>query len=261
MGIPNTSGKLNGKAIIEPSGVIEERRLIGLHPSGPVPAGAIICYDSALWQWILELPKRRECDGWLKGAYLLPCNDSLILVIKAAGFGAPTAVLTLEELIAYGIKKFVNLGTAGGLQKNMSIGDIVVCDRAIRDEGTSYHYLPDEMYAYASREMTDELCANIEKRAIPYLKGTSWTTDAVYRETLDEFQHYRNEGVQTVEMEAAALFAVGSFRRAGVSSVFAISDILSLEGWNQGYHSQEKLEGLKQIFEAALETMASKANR
>ena len=93
------------------------------------------------------------------------------------------------------------------------------------------------------------------------MKGTSWTTDAVYRETLDEFQHYRNEGVQTVEMEAAALFAVGSFRGAGVSSVFAISDILSEEGWNQGYHSQEKLEGLKQIFEAALETLASNGSR
>ncbi len=63
----------------------------------------------------------------------MPCNDSRILVLKVPGFGAPTAVMTLEELAAFRIKKFVNLGTAGGLQQNMNIGDIVICDRAIRD--------------------------------------------------------------------------------------------------------------------------------
>ncbi len=135
MSIPNKPGKLEGKAIIEPSGVIEERKKSGLHPSSPVPDGAIICYDSALWKWISTRPDRIECDGWLIGSYLLPCKDARILVSKAAGFGAPTAVMTLEELAAYGIRKFINLGAAGGLQKNMNIGDIVVCEKAIRDEG------------------------------------------------------------------------------------------------------------------------------
>ena len=104
------------------------------------------------------------------------------------------------------------------------------------------------MYACASKELTAELCATIEKKGIPFVKGTSWTTDAVYRETVEELQQYRDESVVTVEMEASALFAVGTFRGVNVSSVFAISDILSEGGWNQGYHSEEKLEGLKQIF-------------
>ena len=201
-GNQHTSGKLDGKSLIEPSDVIEKRRKIVLHPSGSVPDGAIICYDSALWQWISSLPDRKECDGWLKGSYLVTHKDSVILVTKAAGFGAPTAVLSFEELVAYGIKKFVNLGTAGGLQKDMSIGDIAVCERATRDEG-----------------------------------------------------------VLTVEMEASALFAVGTFRKVHVCSVFAISDILSEDGWNQGYHSEEKLDGLKQIFEAALYTLAKDIRR
>ena len=72
----------------------------------------------------------------------------------------------------------------------------------------------------------------------------------------EELQNYRNEGVLTVEMEAAALFAVGQFRNVHVSSVFAISDILSEVGWNQGYHSSEKLIGLKQIFVAALSVLS-----
>jgi uridine phosphorylase len=260
MSIPNNPGKYNEKAVIEPAGVIQERKKAGLHPSTPVPSGAIICYDSALWKWICSMPGHIECNGWLKGSYLLQYNDSQILVLKAAGYGAPTAVMSLEELAAYGINKFINLGTAGGLQKNMNIGDIVVCERAIRDEGTSHHYLPDEKYAHASNELTAELVHVIEKRCIRFRKGTSWTTDAVYRETVKELQQYRSEGVLTVEMEAAALFAVGSFRKVSVSSVFSVSDILTEEGWNQGYHSEEKLDGLKQIFEAALEAITINKN-
>ena len=241
--------------MIEPTGVIRERNKAGLQPSTPVPNGAIICYDSTLWKWISTLPNRIECDGWLKGSYLLPRNNSMILVSKAAGFGAPTAVMTLEELAAYGITKFINLGTAGGLQKDMKVGDMVVCEKAIRDEGTSHHYLPGEKYARAGKELTADLCTALEKRAIRFRKGISWTTDAAYRETIEELQKFRNEGVLTVEMEASALFAVGAFRGVSVSSVFTVSDILTEEGWKQGYHSEEKNEGLKWIFEAAEEVL------
>jgi uridine phosphorylase len=240
MSMPNKARTYDDKAIIEPARVIEERKQIGLHPSCPVPAGAIMCYDTAFWQWVCAGPGHVECDGWLKGAYLVPCNDSRILVLKVPGFGAPTAVMTLEELIAFGIKKFVNLGTAGGLQQDMSVGDIVVCDRAIRDEGTSHHYVP----------------VALERQGIQYSRGTSWTTDAPYRETIEELRQYCSDGVATVEMEVSALFAVGAYRGVGVSSILVISDILSEEDWNQGYHSAEKLEGLKRIFEVALEAIA-----
>ena len=192
----------------------------------------------------------------MEGAYLVPFNDSQILVLKVPGFGAPTAVMTLEELAAFGIKTFVNLGAAGGLQQNMNIGDIVVCDRAIRDEGTSHHYLPVEEHAFSCPELTENLCTAFERKGIQYSKGTSWTTDAPYRETVEELRQYCADGVATVEMEASALFAVGAYRGVCVSAVFAISDILSEEDWNQGYHSAEKLESLKQIFEVALEAIA-----
>ena len=260
MSIPNKYSKLEDKAIIEPAGVIEERRKIGLHPSTPLPAGAIICYDNALWKWISQLPGRIECDGWLKDSYLLEKNEAGILVIKADGYGAPTAVMTLEELIAFGIKKFVNLGAAGGLQQNMNIGDIVICDRSIRDEGTSHHYIPDEKYAYSCPELTERLCTAFERKGIQYSKGTSWTTDAPYRETIEELRQYCADGVATVEMETSALFVVGAYRDVCVSAIFAISDILSEKGWNQGYHSTEKLDGLKRIFKVALEMVAINSN-
>ena len=186
----------------------------------------------------------------------MPFRDSRILVSRVPGFGAPTAVMTLEELAAYGIKQFVNLGTAGGLQQDLSIGDIVVCDRAIRDEGTSFHYLPAEKYAHSCPDLTEKLCTAFERRGTQYRKGSSWTTDAPYRETVEALRQYRADGVATVEMEASALFAVGAHRGVCVSAAFAVSDILSEEDWIQGYHSAEKLESLKQIFEVALEAIA-----
>jgi uridine phosphorylase len=256
MSMPPKARKYGDKAVIEPARVIQERKKIGLHPSCPVPAGAIMCYDAAFWQWVCAAPGNVEGDGWLKGAYLVSCNDSRILVLKVPGFGAPTAVMSLEELIAFGIKKFVSLGAAGGLQQNMNVGDIVICDRAIRDEGTSFHYLPVEKYAFSCPELTENLCRAFERKTIPYSKGSSWTTDAPYRETIEELRQYCADGVATVEMEASALFAVGAYRGVSVCSIFAISDILSEEDWNQGYHSEEKLEGLKKIFEVALEMMS-----
>jgi len=256
MSMPDKARKYSDKAVIEPTRVIHERRKIGLHPSCPVPAVAIMCYDAAFWDWICAAPGYVECDGWLNGAYLAPCNDSWVLVLKVPGFGAPTAVMTLEELVAFRIKKFVNLGTAGGLQQNMNVGDIVLCDRAIRDEGTSHHYLPVEKYAFACPELTENLCTAFERKGIQFSKGTSWTTDAPYRETISELRQYRSDGVATVEMEVSALFAAGAYRGVGVSAIFVISDILSEEDWHQGYHSAEKLEGLKKIFEVVLEMTA-----
>ena len=255
MSFPNIPEKYNQPAVVEPKKVIEERGKLGLNPTCAIPAGAIICYDTVLWNWVSMLPNRVECDGWLKGAFLLPQQNTNVLVMKAAGFGAPTAVMTLEELIAQGVKKIINLGTAGGLQKKLSVGDIVICDRAIRDEGTSHHYLPDEKYAYADRELTEQLIDATSKKNIAMQKGTSWTTDAPYRETIVELKRYRTEGVLTVEMEAAALFAVANYRGAQLSSIFTISDVFTEEGWHQGYYSEKKIAGLQQIFQVALDIL------
>ena len=127
----------------------------------------------------------------------------------------------------------------------MNIGDIVICESAIRDEGTSLHYLRDEEYAYSCPELTERLCTAFERKGIQYSKGTSWTTDAPYRETIEKLRQHRADGVAAVEMETSALFAVGAYRGVGVSSVLVISDILSEEDWNQGYHSEEKLGRLE----------------
>lgn len=256
MSVQNPKENYTGRSVIEPGQVIQERHQEGLGPSYEIPAGAIVCYDAHLWQWVCTLPGSVECDGWLTGAQLLPHGDQNILAMKAAGFGAPTAVMTLEELIASGVTTFVSLGAAGGLQEDLAIGDMVICERAIRDEGTSHHYLPAAKYVYACPELTGRLSEAIKSRGISVRTGTSWTTDAPYRETVEDLRHYREAGVVTVEMEAAGLFAVGKYRGVSVSSIFAISDLVSEDGWHQRYHSEEKQESMMQIFEAALDAIS-----
>lgn len=192
------------------------------------PEGAILCYRGDLTDYILKNCKTTELKGFFGGrVYLLNETDNRVAVVGKFGFGAPAAVVILEELIAFGVKKFISIGTAGALQKNLKIGDLVICEKAIRDEGTSYHYLKPSRYAYASMEMVKKIKESLDRFKQGYTVGTSWTTDAPYRETVSEIKRYQKEGVLTVEMEASALFAVAQYRGVEMGAVFTISDSLA----------------------------------
>ena len=140
-------------------------------------------------------------------------------------------------------------------QKNIKIGDIVVCDRAIRDEGVSHHYLASSKYAQASEEMTSRIKKSLDELDIAYVTGTSWTTDAVYRETIAEVEQYQKGGVATVEMEASALFSVAQYRNVQVGCILTISDSLADLKWQPQFHSDETTIGLELLFKAALNAL------
>jgi uridine phosphorylase len=143
-------------------------------------------------------------------------------IILMGGIGCPHAVAVMESLIAKGANTFLSIGTAGGLQKR----GIFLCDKALRDEGTSYHYISHGHYSYPDEKLTKRLGKFIEKQELGYNVGSTWTIDAPYRETLKEIRKYSKEGIKTVEMEASALFAVAKIRKAKVASAFVVSDTL-----------------------------------
>jgi purine-nucleoside phosphorylase len=116
----------------------------------------------------------------------------------------------------------------------LSIADIVLCSKAIRDEGTSHHYVANGKYAAPDKWLTGRLSEGMNACGIAHRKGVTWTTDAAFAETRQEIRHYRAEGVATVDMEAATLFAVAKKRAVKAAAVFAISDILG-EKWS-GFH-------------------------
>jgi uridine phosphorylase len=185
----------------------------------------------------------------------LPSTDHEVGVLGGFGFGAPVATFLLENFIALGTTKFISIGTAGGLQPGCQAGELVLCDRAIRDEGVSHHYAPSSKYAAPSDVLTSQLGSALQRAGLSFSRGCSWTIDTPYRESIDEARHYQAEGVLCVEMEAAALFTVGAFRSVQVASAFAISDLLDADEWQPHMKHEATEAGLTRLFEAALSAL------
>jgi len=169
-------------------------------------------------------------------------------VVCMTGIGAPNAVAVMEELIAFGGREFINIGSCGGLE---GFGTFL-CDRAIRDEGASQHYLSYAKYSYPHKGLTDGLGKYMDKKGIKFERSTNWTIDAPYRETKAEIKRYKKEGVKTVEMEASALFVVAKIRKVKIASAFAVSDVLGENKWDPQFKARHVNQNLYQLFDAAM---------
>jgi uridine phosphorylase len=162
------------------------------------------------------------------------------------GVGASIAANLLEEVIAFGSRKFIACGGCGVLEKDIAVGDLVIVSAAVRDEGISYHYLPPSREVIANEEGVRALVKTMSGHGIPYRQGKSWTTDAPYRETPNKIAMRRKEGCLVVEMEAAGMMAVAQFRDVVFGQVLYGGDNLSGVEWDErGWRSRSEIrEGL-----------------
>jgi len=160
--------------------------------------------------------------------------------------------LLMEDFIALGTSKFISIGTAGGLQGNSHVGDIVLCNRAIRDEGVSHHYVPPGKYAEPSADLTGRLADEFGRAGVHFSTGCTWTIDTPYRETVEEARLYQQEGVACVEMEAAGIFSVAACRSVQVASAFVISDLLKDAVWEPQMRSERTIAGLCTLYNVAV---------
>ena len=217
-----------GRAVIEPGPLLEHKRR--------VPAGCVLCF-------FREVLRERQRDGELAPLLRLRSEAEPIqvyrlgsgrraLTVAFPGVGAPFAAAVLEELIALGARRFIVCGGAGVLDGGIAPGSWIVPAAALRDEGTSYHYLPPRRTVRPDRGARRALLAACRGRGGEPLGGMSWTTDAVYRETAAKVRRRRSEGCLTVEMEAAALFAVARFRRVALAQILYAGDDVSGSEWD-----------------------------
>ncbi len=251
---PNFAGKHGEEAIFTPADFAAYLRRVGALEAYEAPAGAVLCYQRSLYNHVLRIEglKPPERRGALHGILRLPSTAGRVGLLGQFGIGAPAAAAALEELAAMGTSAFVSVGTAGSLQSDLDVGDLVLCEAAIRDEGVSHHYLPPAKLATATAVMSAALGTAMRHAGVPFRAGTSWTIDTPYRETVAEARHYQAEGVLCVEMEAAALFAVAEVRGLQVASAFVISDSLADLVWNPQFHGPEVEAGLVTLYDAAL---------
>ena len=139
----------------------------------------------------------------------------------------------LEEVIALGCAGIVACGGAGALRDDLVLGHAVVVDEAVRDEGTSYHYLAPSRTVTADRHGVEVLEAVLTERGVPFLTGKSWTTDAFYRESGTRIDRRVAEGCLTVEMEASAFMAVARFRGVRFAQLLYAGDSVAGATWDE----------------------------
>lgn len=152
--------------------------------------------------------------------------------------GAPACVGTVEDTLSlFRTDKYVVFGGAGCLNKEIAHGKVMIPTRAYRDEGTSYHYAPasDEIAV----KNADTVAAFMRKSGIPFVLGKTWTTDAYYRETVNQFEKRKKDGCISVEMECAALQAVCDFRGLELYMFFTSGDLLDAPEWDERHQAGE----------------------
>jgi uridine phosphorylase len=133
---------------------------------------------------------------------------------------------------------------------------VIVPTSAVRDEGTSYHYLPPSRTAEPTLAAVEAIVGTAERHGVPHVQGATWTTDALYRETRGKIDARVAEGCLTVEMEASAFFAVAAFRGVTLGQVLYAGDDLSGEAWDQrGWDAHTS--GRETLFRIAAEAVLS----
>ena len=169
--------------------------------------------------------------------YHFPDDDVLITL----GFvGCPACAGNLDLFNAMGIKKVMFCGGGGVLDKDIEVGQILVVEGAIRDEGFSYHYIEPSRYIYTDPETTNKIARYLEEISVSYIRGLTWTTDAIFRETSDKIAKRKYEGAKIVEMEQAGCIAVSQFRNFEYGALIYGGDDVSQDEWsNRGWRSRE----------------------
>lgn len=240
MGYPSFGGKYDHEAFVTPQAVLAHRRARGFELVDSLPQAVIVTYQPQLFEAILatETTTALTVGGPAETVHALDRTGGRVGVVGRFGIGAPAATVVVEELIALGARQLVALGVAGSLRADLLVGDVIVADEGIRDEGVSHHYLPPEHPALADPGLSDRLDDALRAARLRPRRGLTWTIDAIYRETVAEARYFAQQGALCVEMEAAALFAVGAVMGVSLAAVLCISDSLAGAEWDPHYDSE-----------------------
>lgn len=145
--------------------------------------------------------------------------------------GAPACVATVEDTLSeLHTDKYIVFGGAGCLNKEIAHGKVMIPTEAYRDEGTSYHYAPAADYITVKN--ADIVADFMKENGLPYVKGKTWTTDAIYRETANNFEKRKAGGCISVEMECAGLQAMCDFKGLDLYTFFTSGDLLDAPKWD-----------------------------
>jgi uridine phosphorylase len=196
-------------SVFEPENLLREARRQKNLPSASVPEICILDPDGDILRALCKTGRARRSAGWA-------CYHTDLYEFEHAGerfgiigcaVGASFAVLLAEQLFASGCRLLVSMTSAGQIVPQGPPPYFILIDRALRDEGTSYHYLAPADFAEADETLVKAAIRAFASENQPIYRGASWTTDAPFRETAAAIERCRARNILAVEMEAAALYA------------------------------------------------------
>jgi len=216
-------------AFIRPSNTIQ--------PVDGMPQRCILCFFSEAIEKIISEYHHKVFYNFLSEGinypfYELDYKGEKIGLIQAA-VGSPLAAGQIEELSALGCNKFIACGMCGVLQKDLAVGHLIIPAAAVRDEGTSYHYVKPSREILADERIVKVIENVLTEKNIPHIKAKTWTTDAFYRETPAKIAQRKSEGCVTVEMETSTYIAVSQYNNVEFGQILCSGDSLAGEEWDK----------------------------
>jgi uridine phosphorylase len=219
-------------SVFEPANLLREARRQKNVPDIVVPEICILDPDGDILRALRREGRTRSSPGW--ACYHTDLDEfdhgGVRFGIIGCAVGAAFAVLLAEELFVSGCRLLISMTSAGQILAEGPTPYFVVIDRALRDEGTSYHYLPPAEFAEADGALVATAIQALRDVPYPTYRGATWTTDAPFRETSAAIEQARRRGILAVEMEAAALYAFAQARRKPVLCLAHVTNRMAVDG-------------------------------
>ena len=219
-------------SVFEPANLLREARRQKRVPQVAVPEICILDPDGDMLRALRREGHARLAPGWAcyhTELYEFDHGGERFGIIGCA-VGASFAVLLAEELFVSGCRLLVSMTSAGQILAQGPTPYFVVIDRALRDEGTSYHYLPPAEFADADHALVAAAMQALRGAHQTIYRGAAWTTDAPFRETAAAIERAHSRGILAVEMEAAALYAFAQARRKPVLCLAHVTNQMAVDG-------------------------------
>ncbi len=229
-------------SVFRAAALLREARRQKCLPALDVPAICILDPDG-------DIVRRLRHDGRATAFEAWPCYHTQLDTFELAGqtvgvvgcaVGAPFAVLIAEELFASGCRLLLSLTSSGQILPSGPTPYFVIIDRALRDEGTSYHYAAPSEYGEADPALVQRAADALKREGLHAYVGPTWTTDAPFRETEEAIEAARARGILAVEMEAAALY---TFARASGNAVLCLAHVTNTMGQTGGDFEKGEADG------------------
>lgn len=205
--------------------------------------GLICFFRDAIERYVAEHPELEimRAERWQTLPLPLYVDHAKRRVLMLGGVSGANVSSQVEWMRALGICTVYYCGGAGVLN-DLAVGHLILPDRALRDEGTSFHYAAPSRIIQADPMALATIEKALQQQKLPYVKGMTWAIDAAYRETKAKVANRRQEGCLCVEMEAAGLFAMAQFYDMRIAGIFYGGDSLSGEEWdNRQWNTQKEI--------------------